>query len=88
MRHAAPLAVKVRLDAGDDRLSIEIADDGTGLAKTRGRIGEGIDNMKTRARLISARFTIGPGHNNRGTVVRVVLPLTPHDAGSIEERAE
>jgi signal transduction histidine kinase len=88
VRHAAPLAVKVRLNADDDRLSIEISDDGTGLAKTRGRIGEGIDNMKTRARLISARFTIGPGHNNRGTVVRVVLPLTPHDAGSIEERAE
>lgn len=88
VRHAAPLAVKVRLDADDDRLSIEISDDGTGLAKTRGRIGEGIDNMKTRARLISARFTIGPGHNNRGTVVRVVLPLAPHDSGSIEERAE
>ncbi|WP_027998834.1 GAF domain-containing sensor histidine kinase [Sinorhizobium arboris] len=88
VRHAAPLAVKVRLGADGERLSIEISDDGTGLAKTRGRIGEGIDNMKTRARLISARFTIGPGHNNRGTVVRVVLPLAPNDAGSIEGRAE
>jgi signal transduction histidine kinase len=44
--------------------------------------------MKTRARLISARFTIGPGHNNRGTVVRVVLPIAPHDSGLIEGRAE
>jgi signal transduction histidine kinase len=77
VRHAAPLAVMVRLEIGDDRLSIEIADDGTGLAKARGRIGGGIDNMKTRARLISARFTTVPGYNNRGTVVRVVLPLVP-----------
>jgi signal transduction histidine kinase len=79
VRHAAPLAVTVRLEADDDRLSIEISDDGTGLTKARGRIGGGIDNMKTRARLISARFTTGPGHNNRGTAVRVVLPLVPHD---------
>jgi signal transduction histidine kinase len=79
VRHAAPIAITVRLEADDDRLSIEIADDGTGLARTRGRIGGGIDNMRTRARLISARFAIGPGPNNRGTVVRVVLPLTPHD---------
>jgi signal transduction histidine kinase len=79
VRHAAPIAITVRLEADDDRLSIEIADDGTGLARTRGRIGGGIDNMRTRARLISARFAIGPGPNNRGTVVRVVLPLAPHD---------
>ncbi|MCF3638790.1 sensor histidine kinase [Rhizobium sp. TRM95111] len=81
VRHASPLAVTVRLGIDDSRLSIEISDDGTGLAKMRGRIGGGIDNMKTRARLISARFAIGPGHNNRGTTVRVVLPLTPNDAG-------
>lgn len=72
-------AVTVRLEADEERLSIEISDDGTGLTKARGRIGGGIDNMKTRARLISARFTTGPGHNNHGTAVRVVLPLAPHD---------
>ncbi|ANM14174.1 MULTISPECIES: GAF domain-containing sensor histidine kinase [unclassified Rhizobium] len=88
VRHAAPLAVTVRLEADEERLSIEIFDDGSGLAKARGRIGGGIDNMKTRARLISARFTTGPGHNNRGTVVRVVLPLTPHDPASGPDRGE
>ena len=31
--------------------------------------------MKTRARLISARFAIGPGRNNHGTLVGVHLPL-------------
>ena len=65
---------------------IEIADDGSGHARTRKRIGGGIDNMRTRARLISARFTIGSGPNNRGTVVRVVLPLAqPDDTDNLEE---
>lgn len=77
VRHAAPLAITVRLDADDERLLIEISDDGSGHAKTRKRIGGGIDNMQTRARLISARFTIASGPDNRGTVVRVVLPLAP-----------
>lgn len=79
VRHASPSAIMVRLDADDDRLVIEIADDGSGHVKTRKRIGAGIDNMQTRARLISARFTIGSGPDGRGTVVRVVLPLGPPD---------
>jgi signal transduction histidine kinase len=77
VRHAGPLTVMVRLGVEDGRLVIEISDDGTGLAKTRGRIGGGMDNMKTRALLISARFSIGLGRNNRGTMVRVALPLAP-----------
>lgn len=84
VRHAVPHSIMVRLEADDDRLVIEIADDGSGQAKTRKRIGAGIDNMQTRARLISARFTIASGPDNRGTVVRVVLPLAaPNDAENL-----
>lgn len=88
VRHAAPLAITVRLAADEDRLVIEISDDGSGHAETRKRIGGGIDNMQTRARLISARFTIASGPNNRGTVVRVVLPLAqPAGAENLGEGA-
>lgn len=76
VRHAQPMAVTVRLSTAEERLAIEITDDGRGLVKMRGRIGGGIDNMKTRARLISARFSIGPGRNSHGTVVSVQLPLS------------
>ncbi|WP_026621139.1 signal transduction histidine kinase (plasmid) [Ensifer sp. WSM1721] len=75
VRHAQPLAITVRLKVEAGQLAIEIADDGYGIARHRGRIGGGIDNMKTRARLISAKFTIGPGRNNCGTMVAVSLPL-------------
>ncbi|OAP40125.1 ATPase [Sinorhizobium glycinis] len=75
VRHAQPSAitVKLRLEAG--QLAIEISDDGRGFPKARGRIGGGIDSMKTRARLISAKFAIGPRRDNRGTMVTVLLPL-------------
>ncbi|WEX73905.1 sensor histidine kinase [Sinorhizobium numidicum] len=75
VRHAQPMSLIVRLRVEDGQVSIEVSDDGGGLARTRGRIGGGIDNMKTRARLISAKFAIGPGRSNRGTTVTVLLPL-------------
>lgn len=75
VRHAQPLAITVRLRLEAGQLAIEVSDDGRGLARARGRIGGGIDSMKTRARLISAKFTIGPGRENRGTTVTVQLPL-------------
>ena len=85
VRHAQPLSVTVRLRAQEGQIIIDICDDGNGLANPRGRVSGGIDNMKTRARLISARFTIGPGRANRGTTVTVHLPFaTVPDTGSAE----
>lgn len=76
VRHAQPMAITVRLRIEEGQLALEVSDDGRGIAKQRGRLGSGIDNMKTRARLISARCTIGAGRGNRGTAVTVFLPLT------------
>lgn len=75
VRHAQPISITASLRIADGAVALEVCDDGCGVAKTRGRIGGGIDNMKTRARLISARFAIGPGRGGRGTTVSVLLPL-------------
>lgn len=76
VRHAQPLSVTVGLRVEDGQtIAIDIRDDGTGISRPRGRLGGGIDNMRTRARLISAKFAIGPGRGNRGTAVGVTLPL-------------
>lgn len=75
VRHAQPMAITVRLRVEEGQIAIDVSDDGCGIARNRGRIGGGIDNMKTRARLISAKCTIGPGRGNRGTTVTVLLPL-------------
>lgn len=76
VRHAQPMSITVRLRVANDQVEIETTDDGSGLADRRGRIGGGIDNMKTRARLISAKFALGPGRGNRGTTVTVQLSLS------------
>lgn len=75
VRHARPSFIKVQLSCRDDHVTIAITDNGEGLAAPRGHAGSGIDNMKTRARLISARFSIGAARTSGGTVVKVVLPL-------------
>lgn len=75
VRHARPGAIEVRLSWRGRHFAILVADDGEGFCRPRGRTGGGIDNMKTRARLISAKFSIGPAQCGRGTVVKVLLPL-------------
>lgn len=74
IRHAQPRHILVRIRNHGGELSIEVIDDGQGVDEGSGQRGRGIENMKTRARLISARFEIGRNREGRGTVVRVLLP--------------
>lgn len=89
VRHARPSHIVVRLLCREEQLSMEIVDDGAGIAKRRGRVGGGIDNMRTRARLISARFAIGPDRGGGGTAVKLALPFAarPDAAAPREEGA-
>jgi signal transduction histidine kinase len=88
IRHGQPETILVTIAlAGERQLCIDIIDDGCGLrmggrgAKDE-RVGHGIDNMKTRARLISARLDIAGVSNGAGTAVRLMLPLP--DATDLE----
>ncbi|WP_163264233.1 GAF domain-containing sensor histidine kinase [Chelativorans alearense] len=85
VRHARPSAIRVRLSCHEAGIAIDITDDGEGISRPCGRIGGGLDNMKTRARLISAKFSIGAGRAGKGTAVRVLLPLSTEVAGMHEE---
>lgn len=72
--HAGPREIAVRIARDGDGVAITVADDGIGMAaRTARRLG-GIDNMRTRARLVGAEFRIGPGPGGRGTAVTVLLP--------------
>ena len=73
--HGEAGRISVHLGASLAKISMAISDDGTGLVKKRTRIGSGINNMKTRARLISARCTLAEGIGGVGTSVNIVLPL-------------
>ncbi len=75
IRHGQADHLRVLLRKTARSLVIEVQDDGCGIAPAAKRTGAGIDNMRTRARLISARFEVGRGPSGRGTTVSVHLPL-------------
>jgi signal transduction histidine kinase len=82
VHHAEARTISVQLQAGRDHVGLAVSDNGKGLAGRRGRRGNGIDNMKTRARLISARFAreeVPAG----GTRVSILLPVAAVAEGAL-----
>ena len=73
--HAGAGRVEVWLGTSRNQIVLTVTDDGRGIANAHRPGGTGIDNMKTRARLIGARFSLGSGRDGRGTLMRVVLPI-------------
>ncbi len=84
VKHAQAMTVQVHMSVQDDRVLLEVRDDGQGLAAAaRGRTAEsasptgfGLSGMRERAELLGGRLDLSssPG---RGTTVRLVLPLSP-----------
>jgi len=71
--HARAGQVRIDLAVQGGQVSVVVEDDGIGFARSSTRSGSGIDNMKTRAHLIDARFAMTCGAGERGT--RVALSL-------------
>lgn len=81
IRHAQASTIVVHLKAAEGAVTIDVIDDGLGLGNARRASGGGIENMKTRARLISARFAVKAADASRGTLVSVSLPAKAQSAG-------
>lgn len=73
VHHAQAAHVTVQLSKSAGRIVITVSDDGLGILRPRPKTGSGIENMKTRARLIAARFVVAPGDAGRGTKVSISL---------------
>ncbi|NTJ11498.1 GAF domain-containing sensor histidine kinase [Rhizobium lusitanum] len=81
IRHAQASSIAVHLMATEGAVTIDVIDDGLGLGNAYRSSGGGIENMKTRARLISARFAIKAAAVSGGTLVSVSLPAKALSAG-------
>ncbi len=73
VNHAQASVVTVHLGLAQAQIVITISDDGQGMPRPKGRGGSGIENMKTRARLIAARFAMASGADGPGTKVSITL---------------
>jgi signal transduction histidine kinase len=74
MKHARAKTIVIRLPRPDGQLTLEVSDDGTGLAKTRraGSGGLGFGVMQHRAEAIGGELTIA-SERGGGVTVRCVL---------------
>lgn len=75
IRHANANRITVEMRATPANLRIAVRDDGTGISPDQKRQGAGISNMRTRARLISARFEVIRNKDDAGTSIEVSLPI-------------
>jgi signal transduction histidine kinase len=75
VRHGQPSEIVVNLQKVGSGLCVIVNDDGVGIGHPQEQVGHGIDNMRTRARLIGARFEIGCRPDGPGTQVKLWLPL-------------
>jgi signal transduction histidine kinase len=73
VRHAGAANIGVRIERRRGGVCILVSDDGEMKKRAKPRLGGGMDNMKTRARLIAATLTIGNQPEGKGTLVRVDL---------------
>jgi signal transduction histidine kinase len=76
IKHAMPDSIVINISQTDAGLQLTIDDDGVGLEADQRFNTGGIQNMQVRAQLMAAQLQIEPGPGERGTRVRVCLPLT------------
>jgi signal transduction histidine kinase len=74
--HADATRIEVRLSVSAGQVTLSVSDDGKGREPASRRTGAGIGNMRTRARLVGGRFSLGAGQRGAGTAVRVVLAVS------------
>jgi signal transduction histidine kinase len=76
-RHAGASLVRVRLEYGQDKLMLEIADNGSGFApeEMARRSGHyGLQGMRERAAALQASFDLAS--SPQGTMIRLLVPLS------------
>jgi signal transduction histidine kinase len=76
IKHAMPDSIVINISQTDAGLQLTIDDDGVGLEADQRFNTGGIQNMQVRAQLMAAQLQIERGPDERGTRVRVCLPLT------------
>ncbi len=79
VKHAAPGRIAVSLHQEDDRLTLEVRDDGQGFSEAVHSTGMGMRIMDFRARMIGATLEV-ESDPARGTTVRLSLNHTQTEA--------
>lgn len=74
VKHGYPKKLSVTIEPTKDGICIAVIDDGKGARLDRGISKGGLDNMRVRAALISAKLDISDNAPNKGTRVTISIP--------------
>jgi two-component system sensor histidine kinase UhpB len=74
LRHAQAETVVVAMEASEERVTVSVTDDGSGMSGEPPRDTAGIAGMRERALLIGGRLSI-ESHPDQGTEVRLEIDL-------------
>ena len=77
-KYSSCTKVTIIIQMDNDEITLRIADDGRGFDTGNGATGNGIRNMKQRAKEMGGNVTIS-SENGKGTTV--LLKIKPHDQG-------
>ncbi|MFY9527900.1 MAG: PAS domain S-box protein [Candidatus Acidiferrales bacterium] len=91
-RHSGSCRGRIRVESSNGRVTLEIEDEGRGVAAElaaggrhgHARLGIGISGMRERVKQLHGSFEIKSAPE-RGTTVRVVLPVGPASVACAEE---
>jgi signal transduction histidine kinase len=77
IRHAGATQVTVHLKERDERIILEVKDNGRGISRDEisNTQSMGLLNMRERAGLLGGDFKISPGSGGKGTKVTVSIPI-------------
>jgi len=82
LRYAHATHVKISIQAGKQRLELEVADDGAGMPDEVRPGASGLRAMRNRAEALDGELRIAPGEDGHGTVVVLSAPLGHGERGS------
>jgi signal transduction histidine kinase len=77
-KHARADRVRIVVDCGGGRLTVEVTDDGAGFDQHATTTGFGLAGMRERVQLSGGKLTVGPGGAG-GTSVTAVIPWSELD---------
>jgi two-component system, NarL family, sensor histidine kinase DesK len=90
VRHSGAQHCRIRLTERRHELSLEVSDDGRGVAADGTGTGSGLHNMSERLSAVGGRFSAGPGRDGHGFRLVATVPLTsdePAGTGPISPAA-
>ncbi|HEY6499980.1 MAG TPA: sensor histidine kinase [Streptosporangiaceae bacterium] len=76
VRHSGAQHCRIRLTERRHELSLEVTDDGRGVAADGTGTGSGLHNMSERLSAVGGRFSAGPGRDGHGFRLVATVPLT------------